>query len=252
MTRRDAIAERLAQGQPVAAVALAAEFGVSEDAIRRDLRALAADGLCRRVYGGALPLTPGHLPMSARMKQGQAQKTALAAAAAATVQRGELLFLDCGSTNLALAHALPEDMSLTVATNAVDIAAAVLHRADIQLIMLGGLVDPVVGGCVDAAAVQQLATLRIDRGFVGVCALSPEGELSTPNFADAVFKRALVAASRISMGLITTDKIGTGAPFRVAAVGELDQAFLEHDAPAHAVDALTAGGVQVSRAPALA
>ena len=56
LARRDLIAARLAEGQSVASVQLAAEFGVSEDAIRRDLRALAADGLCRRVYGGALPL----------------------------------------------------------------------------------------------------------------------------------------------------------------------------------------------------
>src|ERR1700681_2527349 len=42
LARRDVILGRLAQGKSVAAVALALEFEVSEDAIRRDLRALAA------------------------------------------------------------------------------------------------------------------------------------------------------------------------------------------------------------------
>src|SRR5690349_184638 len=56
LARRDEIAGRLSAGQPVVAAALATEFGVSEDAIRRDLRALAAEGRCRRVYGGALPV----------------------------------------------------------------------------------------------------------------------------------------------------------------------------------------------------
>ncbi|WP_247655764.1 DeoR family transcriptional regulator, partial [Hydrogenophaga aromaticivorans] len=71
LERRDLIAQRLAQGQPVVAAALAAEFQVSEDAIRRDLRALAAEGRCRRVYGGALPPLPGALPMAVRMDAGR-------------------------------------------------------------------------------------------------------------------------------------------------------------------------------------
>lgn len=42
LARRDVIAARLAGGTAVVAAALAQEFDVSEDAIRRDLRALAA------------------------------------------------------------------------------------------------------------------------------------------------------------------------------------------------------------------
>ena len=42
LERRAAIAQRLADGLSVSAAALAAEFAVSEDAVRRDLRALAA------------------------------------------------------------------------------------------------------------------------------------------------------------------------------------------------------------------
>lgn len=76
LARRDEIADRLAQGQSVVAAVLAVEFNVSEDAIRRDLRALAAQGRCRRVYGGALPITPASAPMAARMDEARAQKAA--------------------------------------------------------------------------------------------------------------------------------------------------------------------------------
>ena len=62
--RRRQIAERLVRGEAVGATSLALEFGVSEDAIRRDLRALAAEGVCQRVYGGALPLSPTSSPIS--------------------------------------------------------------------------------------------------------------------------------------------------------------------------------------------
>jgi DeoR/GlpR family transcriptional regulator of sugar metabolism len=56
--RRDLLVERLRTDGRLVAKDLAAELGISEDSVRRDLRELAAAGLCQRVYGGALPTTP--------------------------------------------------------------------------------------------------------------------------------------------------------------------------------------------------
>src|ERR1700734_1345039 len=98
MERRELIAERLAQGQAVSAGVLAKEFGVSPDAIRRDLRMLAAEGRCRRVYGGALPTSPASSPMAVRAGEAIERKLALANAAVGLIRPGEFLFLDSGST----------------------------------------------------------------------------------------------------------------------------------------------------------
>jgi DeoR/GlpR family transcriptional regulator of sugar metabolism len=231
LARRDEIAHRLAQGQPVVAATLAVEFDISEDAIRRDLRALAAEGLCRRVYGGALPVTPASTPMTARMIEARERKMALARAAVPLVQPGEFLFLDSGSTNLALVEVLPEESELIVATNSIDIAAAVLRRADLQLIMVGGAVDPAVGGCVDASAVQNVAQMKNDRCFIGSCAISSKGGISAFNLADATFKRTALAASAHSAVLATTDKFTSRASHRVAAIGTIECVVVEHDLP---------------------
>src|SRR3979490_3200897 len=61
--RKNEIESRLQRGLSVNATALAKEFLVSEDAIRRDLRALAAEGKCKRVYGGGLPISPDGVPL---------------------------------------------------------------------------------------------------------------------------------------------------------------------------------------------
>ena len=53
--RKNEIESRLQRGLSVYATGLAKEFLVSEDAIRRDLRALAAEHKCKRVYGFGLP-----------------------------------------------------------------------------------------------------------------------------------------------------------------------------------------------------
>ncbi|RQP25267.1 DeoR/GlpR family DNA-binding transcription regulator [Piscinibacter terrae] len=248
LARRDLIADRLARGQAVTAAALATEFDVSEDAIRRDLRALAAEGRCRRVYGGALPLAPGSKPMVVRIDEARDRKAALARKAAATIQPGEFVFLDAASTNVALAEALPEDHELTIATNSIDIAATVLRRSDLRLIMVGGTVDPAVGGCVDAAAVQAIAGMNIDRCFLGTCAVSPAGGVAAIHHADALFKRAVLSASQTCIALATSEKLKAKAPHRVAPISDFDQVIVEFDAPEAALDSLRSAGTAVVKA----
>lgn len=246
--RRELIASRLEAGHAVSAPALAAEFAISEDAIRRDLRALAAQGRCRRVYGGALPLVPTKVPLTGRVRQDRERKQGLAAFAAAMVRPGELIFLDSGSTNLALVEHLPEDADLTVVTNSIPIAAAVLARQDLRLITVGGEVNLVVGGCVDAAAMTQVERMTFDRSFLGACAVSTADGLSVHDFDDGTFKRALLARSRRAVVLATTEKLGTTARHRVADLAQVTAIIVEFDAPDGNVLPLAATGATILRA----
>lgn len=239
--RRDVIAERLAAGQAVVASALAVEFGVSEDAIRRDLRALASEGRCRRVYGGALPISPAASPLAARIGEARPGKHALAAIGAGEVLSGEYIFVDSGSTNLSIVDALPDEADLTLVTNAPDIAAAALRRADLTVIMVGGLVDPVVGGCVDAMAVEAIAQMRFDRAFIGACAVTPDG-IAAFHHADAGFKRHLLANAAQVVVLATTAKLDVRAPHLIAPLERIDLLVVEHTATPSQRAALEAGG----------
>jgi DeoR/GlpR family transcriptional regulator of sugar metabolism len=242
IARRDIILSRLTQGQSVAAAALALEFEVSEDAIRRDLRALAAEGRCRRVYGGALPLAKAAAPMRARMEDGRDRKHALGRKAATLIKPGQFVFLDSGSTNLTLVEYLPGDADLTVATNSVEIAAAASRRPDLRLIVIGGAVDHGVGGCVDGTATLSLAKMNIDLGVIGACAASASAGVSVQDPYDAAFKRALLAASRERLVLATSDKLGARAPYRVAELKDIDTFVVEHDASAEALNELASAG----------
>ena len=233
------------RGQSVVASELALEFDVSEDAIRRDLRALAAEGRCRRVYGGALPLAKATAPMAARMEEARDRKQALARKAASLVKPGQFVFLDSGSTNLALVSCLPEDFELTIATNSIDIAAAALRRSDLRLIMVGGTVNYGVGGCVDAQATLSLTKMNVDLGVVGACAVSPATGVSAYELSDATFKRTLLAASQKRLVLATTEKLAARAPHRVAELKDIDTVVVEHDADTDALDKLAAAGCEV-------
>jgi DeoR/GlpR family transcriptional regulator of sugar metabolism len=236
------IASRLAGGGAVTASSLAAEFDVSEAAIGRDLRALAADGICKRVYGGALPFSPASSPINVRIGEQTEVKQALARMAVSLVQSGECLFLDNGSTNLALAAALPNDRELTVVTNSIPIAAALLHRPGIELIMIGGEVSPAIGGCVDAGAVLAAQHLNIDRCFLGACSLSAECGVSGFDLADVIFKRTILSTSREVVVMVTADKLETRATHLIAPLDAIDCLVVEHGTPASLCATLAKAG----------
>lgn len=231
--RQQMILHRLAAEGRVVATELATEFGVSEDSIRRDLRELAARGLCRRVYGGALPPTPDFPPLARRHHEHAAGKRALAVAAvaAARIRPGQLLLLDAGSTNSAIAAALPERQALTVATNAPDIAQTLMAREGFEVLLIGGRIDPSSGAALGAQAMAQLRDLRADLCFPGACAIDADHGLWSVDGEQAPFKRLMIEASGEAVVVATNAKLGTQAAHRVAALEAIATLVVEHDAP---------------------
>ncbi len=86
---------------------LSQRFNVSEDSIRRDLRELAAEGKLQRVHGGALPVSPAIAPIETRKSVQIASKQAVARAAAALIQPGQVVIVDGGTTTAAMIGFLP-------------------------------------------------------------------------------------------------------------------------------------------------
>src|SRR6476469_1185258 len=106
----------------VRAAEIAVRLGVSLDTVRRDLAELEARGRLRRVHGGALPVTtPGPPRFTDRVHQDVAAKEAIASAAIGLVKPGEVIALSGGSTLLAFARRLPDELEATVVATNPDI-----------------------------------------------------------------------------------------------------------------------------------
>lgn len=208
-------AELQAKGR-VLAQELAQSFDVSEDTVRRDLREMAARGECERVYGGALLSSGKTVPLKSRMNEMHERKDSLGLTAASLVQDGMTIFIDAGSTNLAVARHLASGIKLTVITNTPVIAAELMGLSGIELISIGGRIDPAVGAAIDTTAIRQLEQMRPDLCIVGVCGLTLEHGLAADIYEDAVFKRLACQASAKVLAAITSEKLGTAAAFHVA------------------------------------
>jgi DeoR/GlpR family transcriptional regulator of sugar metabolism len=246
--RQQQILERLSRDGRVLAASLAEAFTTSEDTIRRDLRELAGRGLCRRVYGGALPVSPASSSAQVRAGEATDRKASLGRALAALVAPGSLVFVDSGSTNLAAVKAFPDDLRLTVATHDPVVAAALLAKPEVTLWLIGGRVSREVGAALGGRTLADVEALRPELALLGVCALDPVGGIAAFDAEDAEVKRAILRNSgRVAAGVLN-EKLETSAPFAVGRAQSLDCAVLEADAPESVVAALAERGITIRRA----
>ncbi|MBE1162572.1 DeoR/GlpR family DNA-binding transcription regulator [Dyella acidiphila] len=250
--RQQRILARLRNEGRVVAVELAEAFAVSEDSIRRDLRELAAQGLCKRVYGGALLPAVTLASLKQRRTEHPLRKQALARQAASLVKAGQTLLIDAGTTNLAIAAALPAGAGLCVITNAPQIAQLLLDREDFDVQMIGGRINPSIGGAIGAQAVEQVRRLRADLCFPGACAIDAAHGLWGFDSEEALFKRAMIEASDETVVVATDDKLAAVATYQVVELARVQHLVVEHSADRATRAAFSTHGVMVHRAEAVA
>jgi DeoR/GlpR family transcriptional regulator of sugar metabolism len=246
--RQEEILKRIRQDGRVLATDLAREFSTSEDTIRRALRDLAAQGLCARVYGGALAISPASGTLLQRRTEAIDRKLALGQKMASIIQPGQFVFIDAGSTNLAIARSLPKSIGLTVATHDPAIAAVLAGRTDLTLITIGGQVNPVVGAAVDGRALRQVLELRPDLLVLGICAIDADDGLAAFHSEDAQMKSVLLERSGSVAIAVLNEKLSASAPFQVAAVDVVSDLVVEEDAPKQAVLGFESRGIRIHRA----
>ncbi len=224
---------------------LARRFGVSEDAIRRDLRDLAALNLLQRVHGGALPRSSALEPYVARRAQQAAAKQDVARTVAAWVKPNQVLFLDGGSTLVDVIAHLPPGLHLTVITNNLPAALALADRPDIRGVLLGGRIDGASHITSGVQTLEEIQAVRADTCLLGVCGLHPEHGLTAAHHEEALLKRAMVRQSAECAAVLTPDKLGTAAPYTVVPAAELDTLFVAPQAPDEALEPYRRLGIQV-------
>lgn len=246
--RRRRILAALERDGKVVAAELSRSFGVSEDTIRRDLREMAGEGLLQRVHGGALPLSPANPSFSAREQQSPRVKDALARAAATLIKPGQVVFIDSGTTNVAVARHVPRELRATIVTNSPPVAVALAEHPHVDVIMLGGRVRRYSLATADAGTVTAVRQIQADLCYLGVCSLDPTFGITAINLDEAYVKQAMVEASADVVALATADKLGTASPYVVAPLRELTWLFTDTGVPDEALAPYRAAGVTVTRA----
>ncbi len=223
--RRERVLAQLRHDGRVEVSALARELDVSEDTVRRDLRALAAAGHLQKTHGGAVTLDPARMSWSTREHVSVEAKRAIGAAAAQLVRPDQTIVLDAGSTVLSLAHALliaRQVRPLTVVTNSLDVAVALDPDPDVTVHVTGGEWDRHSRFLIGPAAVAGVNRYRADWAFLGTCALDPEAGATSVDARDAAVKTAMADSAQQVAVLADRTKLNTTSTHRVLAPGAID------------------------------
>lgn len=246
--RRDVLVSRLHTDGKVVAKEIAAHLGVTEDMIRRDLRELAAAGLCQRVYGGALPISPAVADYATRTTVAISSKERVARAAAALIRPGTTAILDGGTTALAVTAALPPSLAATIVTHSPTVAAALVPHPSADVYVLGGRLFKHSAVTCGAATAEAAQSITADLFLLGVTGVHQEAGLTTGDPDEAAMKRTLATRSAETYVLASAEKIGTASPFTVLPPTEVTAIITDAD-PAHpTLQALRSAGVKIIQA----
>jgi len=227
--RREALLSRLSVDGKLMAKDLAVEFGISEDSIRRDLRDLAAAGLCQRVYGGALPASPALADYRSRMTVESESKKRVAALAASLIQPGSRVILDGGTTTLAVVNALAPTLAATVITHSPTIAAALVEHPRIDVFLIGGQLFKHSAVTCGSAAVEAACSISADLFLLGVTGVHATEGLTTGDADEAAMKRVLASRAAETYALASREKLGAASAYKVLPLERI--AGLVFDSP---------------------
>ncbi len=188
---------------------LSAEMGVSSATVRRDLAELDLRGHVRRVHGGAVslegrmeePVFDDKAALAAREKQ------QIAETARRLIQPADSIFLDGGSTVLALARMLTDMTKLTVVTNSLRVASTFAPGGP-NMILVGGEFRRLSQTFVGSLTRPLLEQLHVDTAFMGTIGLSHEHGMTTTDPREAQTKEWVMAKAERVVLLSDSSKIG--------------------------------------------
>jgi DeoR family glycerol-3-phosphate regulon repressor len=208
--RHQEIISALHQAGRVDVAKIAASLDVSEETIRRDMNVLEQQGKLRRIYGGAvLPRLDQDRPLQERGKLNFREKTKVAQLALPLVRDGMSLFIDSGTSTLALARQLV-GRNVTVMTNSITLAL-LLGQGPTRVNVTPGTLRPKDNALVGYETVAYARRFFFDIAFMGIGAADIEHGWMDYEEHESVLRRTLKPQARRSVMLVDSGKFGRQA-----------------------------------------
>jgi DeoR family transcriptional regulator of aga operon len=249
--RQQQILDRLSMRGKVTVDELTSAFGVSAPTVRADLAALESRHLLRRTHGGALAATHSqHEPPYAERAVAQAdEKRRIGCAAAALVAAGETILLDAGTTTHEIGLALADSgkTGITVVTNNLPTAVTLMDAPGLEVIVIGGQVQPRRRALLGPLAVEFLKPIRADRLFLGVSGVDASAGLTAADFDAVQVKRAMLACAASVVVVADASKLGLVAFAHVAPLSAASLLLTDGGADDGALSCLRDAGLRAIR-----
>jgi DeoR/GlpR family transcriptional regulator of sugar metabolism len=244
--RRHRILERVAEEQTIHIAELAADLGVSEMTIRRDIGRLERDGFLRRTYGGATAHITRSMELlfNARALANAPMKRLIGMRAAETLGTAPTLCIGIGSTAEQFAMFLPASEDRVVITGSLPVAS-LLGTRRARIVVLGGTVLNDDLACVGPVAAATVRRYHADVAVLGAAGVSAANGVTELDDAAAEIQRLMIEQSARLIIVADGSKIGATSMAAVAPASAIHTLVTDSSAPEEELRALSSQGIEV-------
>ena len=244
--RQAQLVEQVQKLGTVSVEALAEQFGVTLQTVRRDVKLLSDAGLLARFHGGVrVPSsTTENIAYRQRQRLNETAKQRIARAVAKAVPNNCSLIINIGTTTEAIARALMQHKGLRVITNNLNVAAILSDNPDCEVIVAGGVVRSRDRGIVGEVTVDFIQQFKVDIGLIGISAIEADGTLRDFDYREVKVARAIIEHSREVWLAADHSKFNRPAMVELGRLTQVDMLFTDAEPPAPFPALLAEAGVQ--------
>ncbi len=250
--RRDRLLELVRTRRFASLIELAEQVDVSESTVRRDLDHLEEQGVIRRIHGGVL--YAGEAPKLPHFDSGGLaawpQKRAIAEAAGARIEDGDVVLLDGGSTTYEVARMLV-GRPMHIVTNSLPVANLFASDSNSDLVLIGGNICPRTGVAQGPYANKMLGMVRVRRAILSTAGISREGFFNN-NLLLVETEQAMLDTADEVIVVADSSKFGRESLGHVCPLKDIDCLIADDGVSEEWKQHVTAAGVELLVAEAVA
>ena len=237
MQRQDLILKIARKEGFVSIPKTAKKLGVSVETIRRDINALCADNLLRKVHGGAAPVKAPirkDAPYAKRVLQNQQAKIAICTAAARMIRDGDVVTMDSGATCAVLASCIRDVHNVSFVVNSIHIATTLVDKINAgeisgRVIILGGELSPQSLGTYSIVTLDEIDKYHFDIAIISCSSLCADGVANT-TVAGSYIPHLMRRASSCIL-IADSEKVGKNSVYKFAELSDFDRIFIDNQHP---------------------
>lgn len=221
-TRQNEIYQKILSKGRVYVSELSDLFHVSSETIRKDLDTLDQQGLILKKHGYAEIMNDYfQLPLNVKITENTEQKQAIAKKALSYIKDNSIIFLDPGSTTLALAKYLPLKKGLTIVTNSFAIVQVVSDMKH-DLIFVGGKLQKKGKSFVGSFTANNIDSIQIDTAFMGCDGFLNTDGPTTFSFEEVLIKQHVIKKASQRILLCDASKFEKSGTYTFANFSDYD------------------------------
>ena len=197
---------------------------VSEMTLRKDLKSLDGERRLVRIHGGARSLDTiygSDMSLEQRLGQNIEKKQQIATKASALIEENAAIFLDSGSTMVALARCFP-DIPCTIFTGGLCCANELSHLRQAEIYMFGGRLNKASLSVRDSRLTHDMENIYFDIAFIAVNGFSTENGFGCNSADRWEMEQTVIRRCARTVVLMDSTKVGKIRTFSICMPEQID------------------------------